>query len=772
MKKYKLILLLSFLSVSCLDSKNSDSHLKTYKTIKVYSEKETQEGREFNKSIEQLILKEMKWEKIEGYLSSQDYLELSQEKKSEFLLKSEYDIVSPIFQRYLVNTGDEKKDFLWSTIEDKDQLEIEFASSLGLKVNEEGGVFKVKGQSWQRVNPLSEMILSEMEFPLLMSTLPLVLVSQNQEVINSVFYRFKQRNGSVFYLDTSGNYFDSIDNWRKENNLPPGTVYYPTHGKIQSNQNGEVQVSSENTMRSSERLAQQSDRVAMVGSLVLGAGGIVSFWTGPFAPLTYGAIALSTYYFGRSFHKANKAWQKRRQLVLHDKTFQQEALSLGLNILGMGSLGLTTLSVWGQGSRFALLSSKGFVQAVSIVNASDSVADAMGVAKTGYDLATNWNKLSKADRATMGTQILFWTTRSAINYQMLSNRGVQKKYSPKQVDEKIVEIQENSKTHLDQASESTVVAKGEDTFNVDKADSKQNIDVESKPKVAEENHSVVNDPVSQNQGNQSVEINTIVKILDDLEVDGRKYIADDDVQKRAWEQLKTRDSNVKIEEDHVMRFVSNRYENRPDYMKHLSREEFASLHLLSREDIYKINSHLYGKVATHDNIRSEHVSMYHKSKKDSEIFVKNNKDVVLTALSAMNKIKLSQNPNFTGENLFLFRKASITYLRDATPDDLKALGLDKKGNVFRWDGFASTSTSIGVARGFNGVMFIIKTKPNKTRGIDLRPFSYKPGEEEILFPPGTQFRVDKVDISTDSYTRPNGEVQEMYDITVTVEEVY
>lgn len=60
-----------------------------------------------------------------------------------------------------------------------------------------------------------------------------------------------------------------------------------------------------------------------------------------------------------------------------------------------------------------------------------------------------------------------------------------------------------------------------------------------------------------------------------------------------------------------------------------------------------------------------------------------------------------------------------------------------------WYGFTSTTTDRVIGGFYGNALFIIDI--NCTGGLEVSRYSYFPAEQEVVLPPGTTFRIDRVE---------------------------
>ncbi|CAF2061685.1 unnamed protein product [Rotaria magnacalcarata] len=84
----------------------------------------------------------------------------------------------------------------------------------------------------------------------------------------------------------------------------------------------------------------------------------------------------------------------------------------------------------------------------------------------------------------------------------------------------------------------------------------------------------------------------------------------------------------------------------------------------------------------------------------------------------------------------------IVYRGASMPSDTIHYYNEAIGTHKCWYGFTSTSKSRGVAEDFGNVMFIIDV--TSTGGLNVSSYSEYQNEDEVILPPGTIFRIDKV----------------------------
>ncbi len=249
--------------------------------------------------------------------------------------------------------------------------------------------------------------------------LPVQFTSPETGAVTLPLFRVERADGSIRYVDNVGRSYDSFSKWKKDNQLPPGTMVFPENGHLTRGANGEVRLGSAATPKTpdtfGEHLVGVLDKAALVGGIV--AGGFVIFGSGGLAaPLVLGAAGL--YQAGRAGEGLYDRYAHGQSLDLSDPQARQLWFEFGASALG--SLAVGNLARIGMSGK--ALTPLGATVATGL-NISAGVADTAAIANTGYELLTNWNNLKPGQRAQMGLSMAFWGVQQGAALRMSGARS-------------------------------------------------------------------------------------------------------------------------------------------------------------------------------------------------------------------------------------------------------------------------------------------------------------------------------------------------------------
>ncbi|MEQ9502610.1 MAG: DUF4781 domain-containing protein [Deltaproteobacteria bacterium] len=222
-----------------------------------------------------------------------------------------------------------------------------------------------------------------------------------------------EETGEDRFVDNIGRTYDSFDDWRSNNKLPPGYMTYPVDGHLEPGAEDRPRLGSRNTPETvdtfGERAFQFLDTAALVGGTI--AGGLLLVGSGgTAAPFVLGGASL--YGALRTADRLNDRYQHGQSInPLTDSGARSEWLALGADALGFASAGTTAIA-----SRLARGSSAltpFAASTASALNIGASVADGLAVADAGHTLLTQWDELDGAQRAQLGLSMAFWGAQAA-----------------------------------------------------------------------------------------------------------------------------------------------------------------------------------------------------------------------------------------------------------------------------------------------------------------------------------------------------------------------
>jgi hypothetical protein len=237
------------------------------------------------------------------------------------------------------------------------------------------------------------------------TVLPIQYSSDQTGAVQLPLFRVQdQATGQDRFVDNQGRTYQSFDDWKENNQLPPGNMVYPSDGHLSP----DVKITTQNTPRTVdtplEHVKGWLDNAALVGGVVAG-GAVLLGSGGTLAPVVLGgATAWQTF---RSVEALNDRQQHGQSInPFSDEGARGEWLNLGAGALSLASLGATGLAgrLAQTGSRFAYPAATG----AAFLRVGANVLDAGSAAHAGQQLYTHWDELSGSERANLALSAGFW----------------------------------------------------------------------------------------------------------------------------------------------------------------------------------------------------------------------------------------------------------------------------------------------------------------------------------------------------------------------------
>lgn len=265
-----------------------------------------------------------------------------------------------------------------------------------------------EGEAAALVQPVADAIRRVGGQSAEVTVLPIQYSSERTGPVQLPLFRVRDaETGADRFVDNTGRTYRDFEDWRRNNQLPPGNMVYPAGGHLAAGSDGEVRLGSANTPRTvdtfGELALQVLDGAALVGGVV--AGGAIIFGSGgTAAPLVLGGASL--YGAGRSAASLYDRATHGQTLSLADPGARSDWLSLGANALGFGAVGATAAA--GRLARVGHAASPLVASTAAALNVGAFVADGAAIANSGHTLLTQWDQLSGAERAQIGLSMAFW----------------------------------------------------------------------------------------------------------------------------------------------------------------------------------------------------------------------------------------------------------------------------------------------------------------------------------------------------------------------------
>jgi Domain of unknown function (DUF4781)/DNA/RNA non-specific endonuclease len=244
--------------------------------------------------------------------------------------------------------------------------------------------------------------------------LPVTYSSAETGPVQLPLFRVTGADGRERFVDNIGRAYDNFDDWRENNQLPPGSITYPSGGHLTARPDGTIALEHGNTPKTvdtfGEHFTQVVDKVALVGGIV--AGGVLIVGTGGLAtPIVIGAGAVAVgagawgaYRSGSEL--ADRADHGQSIDPFSDETARGLWLNVGASALSIGAFGSAArLAQLGRAGRAIApfeASIHGYVQAGA------AIVDTAAIANESISLSRHWNEMSGEQRAQSLLSMGFW----------------------------------------------------------------------------------------------------------------------------------------------------------------------------------------------------------------------------------------------------------------------------------------------------------------------------------------------------------------------------
>jgi Domain of unknown function (DUF4781)/DNA/RNA non-specific endonuclease len=246
------------------------------------------------------------------------------------------------------------------------------------------------------------------------TVLPVAYSSAETGPVQLPLFRVTGADGRERFVDNVGRAYDSFDDWRENNQLPPGSMTYPSGGHLTARPDGTVTLEHGNTPKTvdtfGEHFTQVVDKVALVGGIV--AGGVLIVGTGGLAtPIVIGAGAVAVGAGAWGAYRSGSELVDRADHGQSIDPFSDEtARGLWLNV-GASAL---SIGAFGSAARLAQLGRAGRVIAPveaslhGYVQAGAAIVDTAAIANESAYLSRHWSEMSGEQRAQSLLSMGFW----------------------------------------------------------------------------------------------------------------------------------------------------------------------------------------------------------------------------------------------------------------------------------------------------------------------------------------------------------------------------
>jgi LysM repeat protein len=257
------------------------------------------------------------------------------------------------------------------------------------------------------------------------TVLPIEYGSSDFGPVQLPLFRVQTATGDK-YVDNTGRAYSSFEDWKNNNQLPPGTVFYPDQGHLTAGPGGTVKLASSNTPNTPDTTWKQIkgvlNDVALVGGIIAGGALIIGtdgLATPIVAGLAIGSGAWGAYTSGSEL--LDRAQHGQSINPLQDSTARGLWLSLAANTAGMGAFASEAALARVASSEGTLSSAAAWT--IGTAKTVSNVTNAAAFANTGVDLAANWGAMTPAQRAQSVLSMGFWGATIAVGAKGVRSPG-------------------------------------------------------------------------------------------------------------------------------------------------------------------------------------------------------------------------------------------------------------------------------------------------------------------------------------------------------------
>ncbi len=217
-----------------------------------------------------------------------------------------------------------------------------------------------------------------------------------------------EETGEDRFVDNAGRRYDSFDDWRSNNQLPPGKMTYPVDGHLARGDDGEIRLATRNTPETvdsvGEHITGVLDRVALVGGIIAG-GALLIGSGGTAAPIVLGGAAAWGAY--RSGDRLLDRYQHGQSInPITDGAARSEWLNFGANVFAVATAGTAGLATRAAGAGGYLRPSAAV--AAGYLGATSAVLDGAAAVDATYTLFRDWDELDGQQRAQLALSAGFF----------------------------------------------------------------------------------------------------------------------------------------------------------------------------------------------------------------------------------------------------------------------------------------------------------------------------------------------------------------------------
>ena len=273
------------------------------------------------------------------------------------------------------------------------------------------------------------------------AALPITVASKEHGLIQTVIWRVETADGQEKFVDYNpatqeARTYASFEDWKNNNQLPPGEMTYARNGHLTAGVNGKPQLETGNTPNTVDTAWEAWIKPALNGAAL--AGGIVLLGaavvgTGGTAVMVGGAL-LGAYGAGTGgVELANRA-AHGQTLSLGNAQARNAWLNVGASALSLGAMGasMRLANMSGRATGNAIdeaVQLTRMAQTARGLNVAAQYADTAAFADGGLMLAANWDRMTPAERTQALAMMAFWSAGTAVSARQAG--GVKNLYGVK-----------------------------------------------------------------------------------------------------------------------------------------------------------------------------------------------------------------------------------------------------------------------------------------------------------------------------------------------------
>ncbi len=260
------------------------------------------------------------------------------------------------------------------------------------------------GEKAKVIAAIAEQIRAEAQGDsVAISVSPVMLNARDHGQVRLPLFKVQGKDGPRF-IDNLGRRYSSFEDWKQNNQLPPGRMTYAQDGALRLGSDGQPLLETSNTPKTVDTWLEQgkqvADAVALVGGVVVLAAAVVG--TGG-AVVPIAGVALGLYGIGTSTANLADRSAHGQSISLTNSEAAMDWLNIAGSALALGSMSAATragTAVLGGGEKAAINGSRLMV--------ASQYADTVAVGSQGMYLAEHWDEMDPQQRATFASQMAFF----------------------------------------------------------------------------------------------------------------------------------------------------------------------------------------------------------------------------------------------------------------------------------------------------------------------------------------------------------------------------